>query len=207
MNPQLTTYDLQPNRGFSLIEMLMVMGIFAFLSGMIFVNYGKFNTKASLDNLTHQVALVIRQAQVYGISVSQGDQFKGYGVYFSTATPEDKVKFILFKDYNPQDKKYNPRTNPCGGDANDECLGKISIQSGDVVNKIIANGETSAPGIELREANIVFTRPSPDAQMTGLRGDNGANIDNIADLEVYLLSPRGPENKVVVWSTGQIAVE
>ena len=56
--------NLQPNRGFSLIEMIVVIGIFAMLSGLVFSNYSDFNVSASLDNLAHRVALLVREAQV-----------------------------------------------------------------------------------------------------------------------------------------------
>ena len=207
MNLQSTTNNLQPNRGFSLIEMLVVMGIFALLSTTVFINYSDFSVKASLDNLTHQVALIIRQAQVYGISVSQGNQFRGYGVHFSVENPASQSMFTLFNDRNPSDKKYSPGANPCNGDINDECLEKISIRSGDTISLITAKAKTDPQNaINLKEVHIVFTRPNPDANILGI--DFGNNqYDKLADVQITLKSLRLSTKKVIVWSTGQIAVE
>ncbi|MFA5841745.1 MAG: type II secretion system protein, partial [Candidatus Paceibacterota bacterium] len=170
MNLKHTICSRKTNQGFTLIEMIVVMGIFALLSSTLFINYSQFSVNASLSNLTHQLALIVRQAQVYGISVSQASsgsqQFKGYGVYFSTATVADQKTSILFNDWNPVNNKYDPIVGglgPCNGDVNDECQERISIQSGDMVEKIIANGKTASPGTELNDISIVFTRPNPEA--------------------------------------------
>lgn len=204
--------NLQHNRGFTLIEMIVVMGIFVLLSTTLFINYSQFSVDASLSNLTHQIALIIRQAQVYGISVSQTasglQEFRGYGVYFSTATLNDQKTVILFNDWSQVNKKYDPLASPCSGLPNDECQEKISIQSGDMVEKIIANGKTATPGTELNDISVVFTRPNPEATFLGYRKDNPTTqFVGISDLEIYLISLRGMEKKVVIWSTGQIAVE
>jgi hypothetical protein len=77
-----------------------------------------------------------------------------------------------------------------------------------MVEKIIANGKTASPGTELNDISIVFTRPNPEASFVGFRKDSPTTqFVGIADLEIYLISLRGTEKKVVVWSTGQIAVE
>lgn len=198
--------------GFTLVEMVVVMGIFALLTSTLFINYSQFSVNASLNNLTHQIALIARQAQVYGISVSQASvgsqKFKGYGVYFSTASADDQKTVILFNDWNPVNKKYDPIAGPCTGLAEDECQEKISIQSGDMVEKIMANEKTSASGTELNDISVVFTRPNPEANFVAFRKDDPeTQFVGIADLEVYLISTRGTEKKVVIWSTGQIAVE
>lgn len=198
--------------GFSLIELMVVIGIFALLSGVIFSNYGKFNVKASLDNLTHQVALVIRQAQVYGISVAQKNQ-KGYGVYFSTATPADQTTFILFNDrhglFSPNsasDKLYNDENLSCNSIyPNDECIEKISIQSGDKVLQICGVGVDEGFCENLPNLHIVFTRPNPDASLIAICPSG--NFSNFSHARIILQSPSGDKKSVVVWTTGQIAVE
>lgn len=209
-------FSLFASAGFSLIEMLVVVGIFAFLSSVVFANYNQFNIKASLDNLTHQVALIIRQAQVYGISVSQiYSSSKAYGVYFSTATPGDQKTFVLFNDRhgpfagdNAPDKIYNPGPDPCGGvDLNDECVEKVSIQSGDTVGTLKAREKTDpANALTLKALYVVFTRPNPDANILGVDANNN-QYDKLPDAEITLQSPKGATKRVVVWSTGQIAVE
>jgi len=203
-------YDKQ---GFTIIELLVVLAIFAVLSGTLFINYGRFNVGASLDNLVHQIALIVRQAQVYGISVSQSStqQFRGYGAYFSVATINDQKTFIMFSDKAPADKLYTPAIPPGQQDNCDglsECVERITIQSGDKVEKIIANEKTSFPGTPAKEVHIVFTRPNPDANIVAYKLSDGTLITTpISDVVIYLQSLRGDEKKVVVWSTGQIAVE
>ena len=198
---------LKTNQGFTIIEMVVVVGIFALLSGVIFSGFNDFSVKASLDNLTHQVALIIREAQVYGISVSQSSpqQFKGYGAYFSVETPGNHKNFFIFNDKNQNETYDSGVGSPCDG--SDECIEKVSIKTGDMVEKIRAREKTDILNtLSLKEVHIVFTRPNPDANILGIDLSNN-QFDNLADVEIYLISPRGAEKRVVVWSTGQIAVE
>ncbi len=202
-----SSFPFYSNSGFSLIEMVVVIGIFAVLSSVVFANYGDFNVKASLDNLTHQVALYVRQAQVYGISVSSTySEFKGYGVYFSASSADQKT-FIFFNDQNGNGR-YDPMSSPCSGDPSDECVEKIKVQSGDYIYQIWANQKTLSPGTELEAVHIVFTRPNPDARILGINKSDGSTFaGQIADVEIYLKSAREAVKRIVVWSTGQVAVE
>ena len=68
---QPTTYNLQPIRGFTLIELMVTLAIFTIMTSVIMANYPGFNNKIALEVLAQDIALSIRQAQVYGISVRQ----------------------------------------------------------------------------------------------------------------------------------------
>jgi prepilin-type N-terminal cleavage/methylation domain-containing protein len=89
-------------RGFSLIELLVVIGIFIIITSVILARQNKFSSDILLTDLAYQVAISIRQAQVYGLGVqAQSSNFDiGYGVHFDNVTPNTTYKLFADNDKN-----------------------------------------------------------------------------------------------------------
>ncbi len=101
-------------KGFTLIEFIVIISIFAIMASIALFNYGGFRSNVSLNNLAHDIGLTIRQAQVFGWANqsqtlgagSEGIALDGIdpisanpirfsdGVYFSLSTPK---KIVLYK--------------------------------------------------------------------------------------------------------------
>ena len=93
------------NSGFTLIELVVVMGIMGVMSSIILYNYAGFKSTASLDNLSQDIALSVREAQisamgVKGLNIGMAQQFPGYGVHFklSSLTAQNNAT----RDHNPK---------------------------------------------------------------------------------------------------------
>lgn len=85
-----------PIRGFTLVELLMCLGIMILMTGILMWKYPDSTMKMNLLNDTHSLALLIREAQVRGSSVdSLAGTVGGYGVFIDLATSS---KAVLFKD-------------------------------------------------------------------------------------------------------------
>ena len=65
--------------GFTLIELLVTTGIVVLVMTILISNYSQYGSRTELENLTHTLALAIRQGQVYGIAIKE--TFPGSGVY------------------------------------------------------------------------------------------------------------------------------
>ena len=184
-------------RGFSLMELLVVISIFSVISLMILANHSRFNSSVLLGSLAYNIALSIREAQVYGLSV-QGQlsggipNFQvGYGVHFQGGTT-----YVLFADKNGNKKYDTPPT--------DTIIKTYTVRQGHIISDFC--GITSvgvrecALGGAITLLDIVFLRPDPDASM------KSSSPTLYSSAEITVSSPQGSTRKVTVVSTGQISV-
>ena len=96
----------QSNRGFTLIELVITIAIFAAMTTYLLAKYGKFNQSLLLTNLAYDVALTIRTAQSFGLNVkavttnaeyvTPSFDFP-YGAHFDSRSTKNK-SFIFFAD-------------------------------------------------------------------------------------------------------------
>jgi len=96
-------------KGFTLLELLFVVAIFSILTVVVVYNYGNFNSNIIMSNLAYEVAMEIRQAQVYSLGVRAAsttglesrDQFDTrYGIYFDLDNSD--TNFVSFADTYPE---------------------------------------------------------------------------------------------------------
>src|SRR5574343_579757 len=95
-------------RSFTIFEMLVSIAIFTILTSVILAKNNQFKGTTALSNLAYEIALVIRQAQVYGLSVAKdlgsSDDLafqRSYGVHFPAgADTTQATHFMLFADRN-----------------------------------------------------------------------------------------------------------
>jgi len=180
-------------RGFTLIELMVVSAIFVILSAVVLANHGRFGNLIVLQNLAHEIALSIRQAQVYGISVQRygADEFDvGYGVYFTSAQPNT---YFLFADAIGSNGTYD------GG----ETVRSTQIAGGYVIDDLCVwpNGGASYT-CGVTDLHILFVRPEPDAL---IRTVAGGPLYDRARIDVKANS--GDEVSIVVERSGQISVQ
>ena len=180
-------------RGFTLVELLAVTAIIVVVTSVILVNNGRFGGKVQLENLTYDVALTIRQAQVYGISVQRygaGDFSSGYGMRFDANLTQN---YRLYGDINGDgffDSDEDVPPSP------------YAIRSGFKIKGLCVPAgadEDNCSAVTL--VDIVFRRPEPDAF---IRKNGAAALEESA--RIILESPRGDTMSVVVERNGQISV-
>src|SRR5690349_3018843 len=94
-------------RGFTLIELLVVSAIIILITGTILFRQQGFSSATLLRSLSYSIALSVRQAQTYGISVREsatgsGTFAAGYGAYFSNngCGLGTANRYSLFSDNN-----------------------------------------------------------------------------------------------------------
>lgn len=173
--------------GFTLVELLVSVGIFTLITTAAVFNNAQFNGNVVLSNLAYEVALSVRQAQFYGITVKQSSTNTfdaGYGISFNVSTP---TSYLLFEDKPTPNKTYDAG----------EALETYVMRKGNFISKICLSQSgacSSYPSVD-----ISFVRPNPEAYIR-----HAGSFYSKA--EICVSSPGGNKRKVVVESTGQISV-
>ena len=190
--------------GFTLIELLVVTGIIVVVSTVVLADNNRFGGRVQLENLAYDIALSIRQAQVYGISVERfrtGTFSSGYGIHFDLANPNT---YGLFADAITQNGLYDcpsPGTDDC------ELVQTTNITAGYQIQDLCVTSSVGGETCGIPSIDIVFERPEPDAWI----GSSGVSciLDAGACAEgarVQIVSPRGDTMNVAVEANGQISV-
>jgi type II secretory pathway pseudopilin PulG len=195
------------NAGFTLIELMVSIGIMILVMALILVNYGKFDTGIILTNLAYDIGLSVRKAQSYGISVkgvtvgSTQNFNSSYGIHFDVAAPKN---YILFADTLPSGNPNGVYSCP-NPNAPASCEKVEGFTLGGAYSIVglyqLVNGTKSA----ITSVDITFTRPNPDATVH-VNGTSGTPTDPI---EIDIASNEDPTSikSIIVRSTGQISIQ
>jgi len=200
--------------GFTLVEMMVVVAIIIVVTAVVLLKQSKFSSDILVTNAAYEVALSIRQAQVYGISSKQSiaasQSNVGYGIFLNTAPTSS---FIIYSDVgggdslNPYPFKYT-----VGSDcANDEyCLiDNPKLTQGQTIKRfcVVGNSGTlcsSGTFSSITSLDIGFIKPKPEAIIHD--STSNTNTDSIAIIVVA--SALGDKCRVVkITSIGQISVD
>lgn len=182
--------------GFSLLEVLITSAIIGIITAIAVVRYSAFNSSILLKNQAFELALAIREAQVFSISIrGEGDIFrKGYGIYFDMSDGTAS-KYELFLDSGTE----NPRAFGTG----DQIVSSTVMDSRFRISSICVEDICSGDGVTTNFA-VSFQRPIFDARFQAdiYRADANQAVITISNVD-------GPQQSrtVTVSRTGQITVQ
>lgn len=185
-------------KGFTILELMITIFIFAMMTAFLLAKYGKFDQSVLLTNLAYDVALTIRNAQSYGLNVkslpetttlTEKNAFNyPFGAHFVIGT-----SFNFFADLGTADHVYTSDT---------ESITPYIIRKNMSVDKLCAGNSADACS-SATSLDITFKRPDPNAIIT----INGSGLQTYPYAEIILKSSDNSTRKVVVRSTGQISIE
>jgi prepilin-type N-terminal cleavage/methylation domain-containing protein len=217
----------QKNKGFTLVEFIVVITIFSIMSSVSIFNFNEYQARIEETNVTQDIALSIRQAQVYGISASTGIVGKEYlnedgvadDVFGSNGSnniyTSEQIADIT-QDRSVRGVSIDPGTNSfiifedvnrnrVYNDGTDVVIDRRTIQS----NKVTIRGIDLCPiapncGSEVNSrVDIVFQRPYPDAFIS--RDGDPSDTYNFAS--IIINSGGDTSSYIEVSSIGNIAAK
>ncbi len=187
-------------RGFSMIELIVVITIFTTLSVAFLMNYNSTSARLTTDNFAFTVIQRIRETQSYAMSVkATADGFPlGYGLRI-----ENPTTFIVFADQSSPspNNAYDAGTGECGTPTT-ECVSRLTFPQGFAISAIQATplgGGTAVPAY----VDMVYRRPNPDATMFGLV--SGTRV-GLGDVTFTVQGPKGFTKQIVMSTTGQVSL-
>lgn len=197
------------SQGFSLIEMIVVVGIFAILTAIIVFNYGDFNSELIVTNTAYEIAIQAREAQIFGLGVrGTGGVFsEAYGIYMDVSSGETD-HFIFFGDtINNNRICQNSSSGDCAcAGAEDECLEKSQLNRNIRITRLqVFDGYTVCEDVD--KMAITFKRPNPEALILNQESpdERGYNVGYEAAL-IKVQAPNSREHYVLIRKSGQISV-
>lgn len=189
-------------KGFTLVEFIVIMGIFAIMVGVIIFNFNGFRSTVTLDNLAQDIALSVRQIQTSaGASLSSGnpEDEVARGIYFPVADDGHyDNKFILFVD------NYENGTFDQG---QGEELDTVNIQTADKISGIFYGPDNIASAVnELtgQPVSITFGRFKTSATFS----DPSGTVNTQGMVRIKVTSADGTQSRFIsITKIGQVSVQ
>ena len=195
--------------GFSLIELLVSLGIMGVLLTVIMFNQKSYTEAVLLANIADELSLSVVQAQTYGLAVKEratgsADFTSGYGVSLSFLEEGGEGGYIFFYDQN--NTQYYDGGWPCGVA---ECLERKEFSGGNYIdNFCIVRTQGADQCGTVARVDISFRRPNPDARIFFFNASgNSYYPQNLKGVKIMLESPGGLSKTVTIYTTGQISVQ
>ncbi len=194
--------------------MLVVCAIIAVITMVLLFRQSKFDSSTVMRSLAYSIALSVRQAQVYGISVvgtgSGAPVFApAYGVDVGNGT-----SYIVFADLSGNNIYDSGYTD---GNGNHELVQTFNINNGYTISEVCAIGsgvkncsgsDTSGTGsTNITYLDIVFKRPNPDAIIVPLNSSHGLVAGTYGSGYIQIKASDGTTRSIRVYTTGEMSVE
>jgi prepilin-type N-terminal cleavage/methylation domain-containing protein len=210
-----------PHQGFTLIEFIVIISIFAIMASVALFNFTGFRSNVGQNNLAHDIALTIRQAQVFGWSTTTdgaqnvvsldaaGDPVRfAEGVYIEYPFDQQKEFFLYRKsnaqatqDYTISDDKVD--TIKIAGPHR-----IVAVQSASRRDDLLIDAQHHIPAMNPvgGSLSIAFTRPRPEALFF-----SGSSTLTDTYIGIYIAgdkdAPGTASHVVTVSRTGEIDVQ
>lgn len=195
-------------RGFTLIELVVVVGIIALISTMALANFPSFRGRLSLDREVGKLALTLRKAQQYSsgvkrfegiitatdIAACDGSYAAQYPAYSVTVDVGAPTAYVVFAD---------PDCDKISDTHEDDLIEMNQLENGVQVLDICINVDSPTPTCGLATLDIWYMRPNPTPLLTvdAMPSSDEQNAKIIVGLD------DGSRKSIVIRKTGQISIQ
>jgi len=175
------------NKGFTIIELLVMVGVLAVMSSILFIDFGKDNKKFALERSTQKLAQDIRRSQQMAKSALSGTvNTTGYGVYLSKAGGSN-TQYIVYRNEN---------VNPYYEAGTDIIVETTSLEAGISICDIKDNNVSESDNT----MSISFEPPDPISYI------EGNYFGHEAEITVCVASDASQLKKILINNSGRIEI-
>lgn len=177
--------------GFSLIELLVVIGISVMLTGLMLINMRSYTDYAELEGEVYKIATLAREAQTYAVSTKNtysgvNKSYPSVGLYIV----DESSSIILFGEEIPNNT-YDLGT--------DSVIRTLTLIDGyQIINVCGSIDDVSCS--DLSPVSATYVRPFISMNIKG--GTPGA----YAYIQITVRSQKGNIRKIQLWTTGQVKI-
>ena len=192
-------------RGFTIVEMVVVMAVITAISAVVLVNFGGLREGAALTRSARELALSIRRAQNMSLAVTRVDTLVN-GELVPAIPPavglrleQDRQSYFLFADM-VQDNKYDAELIP---DVDDALISDDVLFEQGVRIKALTYRDALEQPRSISVAHVVFVAPEAAVSLTD--GD-GSSLGDLLEIELALPSGRLVK-KIEMRMNGQVSIK
>jgi len=225
ISPAHSVLSKRKSAGFTLVELVVVCGIIVVVTSVVLTSRSDFNKTLLLKNTAYDFALMLRQAQSYGVSSRASDTLTnaGYGLDFWSA---NKTTFTFFFDnfealgnglcFRTLGEPIMPDTiyGDCSYNVgSDTKIADYTLGNGFTITAFCAylsGAWKCSSGLppysdspSLNRLNIVFTRPNPVPKIRTVLSD-GTRAFSATKACWILVTPQSVNGYVSLTESGQI---
>lgn len=199
-------------KGFTLVELTITVGIVAFIAAITLANFPAFRSSAALNRAGGEISVALRRAQQFALGVQRFGvditdindvplctgglfeaQFPAYGVNFR----EGESGYTLYAD---------PDCDRQSDTFNEDAIEATAFQGGVKVTDlcIFVDETQNCAGID--QIDIWYVRPSPKLDITAYIGGNIDTSSQSARI-VFAAADGLREKSIIIRSTGQVTLQ
>lgn len=175
------------DKGYTMIELVLVMAMIIIMLGIFFVNYKSGTQNLALQRAANKLMGDIRRAQTLaGVDLGCGSH--NYGINFDR-TSSKNTQYNLFSDCNGN-KSFNTS----------DTIEKVEIEKGVKICSITINSSSKS------KTDLLFVPPDPFLLVDGTRRDNSASFTSL-NIVICLESDDTQTKTISVNRAGMIFIQ
>ncbi len=195
------------NKGFTIAEIIVSIAIVVLMMSVVLFGYRAYNDNIILSSAASEMAVTIRQAQSYGVSVKQlagtNDFNTSYGIWFDLSNPGS---YYMFADKNGNGKYDGDASCSAGA----ECVEKDDLKNNVTFSSFCSTnsvGVEACPAPGVQSVSVLFKRPNTEAYIYSFDSTGSLVSNSYNAVKIIFRTLSGQQSNVSVNRIGQVMIK